>query len=83
MKVVVVCEEKKRNIERLKEGRRRIGEIERLSHLHNRLKKRLKDSEISREEFEVEKERQKEQEEKTLKCWNCDGEFSPNHQCYL
>ena len=35
------------------------------------------------EQQQEEEQRQEEQqEEETPKCWNCGGEFSPDHQCY-
>ena len=56
------------------------------------LKKRLEDGAVSPEEYEVEDRKtkaevevivgRKEQQEETPKCSNCDGEFSPDHQCY-
>ena len=65
--------------------------IERLC-LRDRMKdleKRLEDGAVSPEvearktKAEVDVEMgQKEQQEETPKCSNCDGEFSPDHQCY-
>ena len=66
-----------------------------MRRLHDRLKdleKSLEDGAISPEEYEAEArkakaeadagERQREQQEETQKCWNCNEEFSPDHQCY-
>ena len=73
----------------------RIEKLERLMRLRDRFKdleKKLEDGAISPEEYEAEArkaraeadagERQREQQEETEKYWNCDGEFSPDHQCY-
>ena len=54
---VVICDEKKRNMEKVEEKKRRMEKLERLSRLHDRLKdleKRLEDGAISPEEYEVE-----------------------------
>ena len=92
---VVICDEKKRNMEKVEEKKRRMEKLERLSRLHDRLKdleKRSEDGAISPEEYEVEARmataevkaevRRKEQQEEKPKCSNCGGEFSPDHQCY-
>ena len=60
-----------------------------MCRLRDRLLKNPKDLKVIEEfeEFKVEfkaskakaEERRKKQE---AKCWNCDGEFSPHHQCY-
>ena len=85
---VVICDEKKRNMEKVEEKKRRMEKLERLSRLHDRLKdleKRSEDGAISPEEYEVEARmataevkaevRRKEQQEEKPKCLNCDGEF--------
>ena len=54
---VVICDEKKRNMEKVEEKKRRMEKLERLSRLHDRLKdleKRSEDGAISPEEYEVE-----------------------------
>ena len=80
-----------------KEKKQRIEKLERLMRLRDRFKdleRLLKDGAISPEEYEVEARkanteveaeigRKLQQEEETPKCQNCDGEFSPDHQCYM
>ena len=82
-------EEKKRRIEKLER-------LIRLRDRFKDLEKKLEDGAISPEEYGVEirkanaeaeaevgrKLQQEEQQEETQKCWNCEGEFSPEHQCY-
>ena len=92
------CEEEfeeKFQEEREEERKRILERLEQLRRLHDRLKdleKSLEDGAISPEEYEAEArkakaeadagERQREQQEETQKCWNCNEEFSPDHQCY-
>ena len=79
--------------ERERERKRIIERLEQLRCLRDRLidlEKSLEDGAISPEEYDAEArkakaeadagERQREQQEE--KCWNCDGKFSPDHQCY-
>ena len=84
-------EDKKWRIEKLER-------LMRLRDRFKDLEKKLEDGAISPEEYGVEirkanaeaeaeigrkvQQQEEQQEEETPKCWNCEGEFSPDHQCY-
>ena len=78
--------------EKLEEYKEKIERLYRLRDRMKDLKKRLEDGAVSPEEYEVEDRKtkaevevivgRKEQQKETPKCSNCDGEFSPDHQCY-
>ena len=87
-------EEKKRRIEKLE----KLERLMRIRDRFKDLEKKLEDGAISPEEYEVEvrkvnaeaeaevgrklQQEEEQQQEETQKCWNCEGEFSPDHQCY-